>query len=69
MAAKRNERQAVYRVFKELENGEFQHVAFRDELEQAVGLVERLNIDWPGNYVVKDTEGNSFAFRRKSLVM
>jgi hypothetical protein len=48
----------VYTVFKQLENGEFVHVAIRDELEQAVQLVEALNAHWPGEYVVRDSEGN-----------
>jgi hypothetical protein len=48
----------VYSVFKQLGNGEFEHVASRDELEQAVQLVEALNAHWPGEYVVRDPEGN-----------
>jgi len=44
-------------VFRQLENGEFVHVAARDELEQAVQLVEALNAHWPGEYVVRDSEG------------
>jgi hypothetical protein len=48
----------VYTVFKRTENGEFVHVASRNELEQAVQLVEALNADWPGEYVVRDSEGN-----------
>ncbi len=47
----------MYRVFRQLENGEFVHVAARDELEQAVQLVEALNAHWPGEYVVRDSEG------------
>ncbi len=48
----------MYRVFKRLENGELEHVAFRDELEQAVQLVETLSAQWPGEYAVRDSEGN-----------
>jgi LPS sulfotransferase NodH len=48
----------VYRVFRQLESGEFVHVASRDELEQAVQLMEALNTHWPGEYVVRDSEGN-----------
>jgi hypothetical protein len=48
----------VYSVFKQLENGELEHVAYRDELEQPVQLVEALNAHWPGEYVVRDSEGN-----------
>ena len=50
---------AVYSVFKKLENGEFEHVGSRNDLEQAVQLVEALNAHWPAEYVVKDSEGNS----------
>jgi hypothetical protein len=56
-------------VFKQLGNGEFHHVACREKLEQAVQLVEQLNFEWPGDYVVRDPEGNSFAFRNKRLLM
>jgi hypothetical protein len=45
-------------VFKQLENGELEHVAYRDELEQALQLVETLCAHWPGEYVVRDSEGN-----------
>lgn len=54
---------AVFRVFRQLENGEFVHVASRDELEQAVQLVEALNAHWPGEYVVRDSEGNDVELR------
>ncbi len=49
----------MYSVFKQLGNGEFVHVASRDELEQAVQLVEALYAHWPGEYVVRDSEGNA----------
>lgn len=45
----------MYTVFKQLEDGEFVHVAFRDELEQALQLVQGLNEHWPGEYVVRDS--------------
>jgi hypothetical protein len=48
----------VYRVFRQLENGEFLDVASREELEQAFHLVEELNALWPAEYVVRDSEGN-----------
>jgi hypothetical protein len=48
----------VYRVFRQLENGELVHVASRDQLEQAVTLVEALNDAFPGEYVLRDSEGN-----------
>ena len=48
----------MYRVFRQLENGEFVHVGSRDELEQAFQLVEELKVFWPGEYAVRDSEGN-----------
>lgn len=48
----------MYSVFRKLENGEFLHVASRDELEQVVQLVEAFNAHWPGEYIVRDSEGN-----------
>lgn len=52
----------MYSVFKQLENGEFVHIASRDELEQVVQLMETLNSHWPGEYVVRDSEGNDVDF-------
>ena len=48
----------MYSVFKQFENGEFLHVASRDELEQAVQLVGAFKVHWPGEYAVRDSEGN-----------
>ena len=48
----------MYRIFKRLENGELQHVAFREEMKEAVQLAEQLNSHWPAEYVVRDSEGN-----------
>ena len=48
----------MYSVFVQLGDGEFLHVASRDELEQAVQLVEALKASWPHEYVVRDSEGN-----------
>jgi hypothetical protein len=47
----------VYRLFRQLENGELLHVASHDELEPAVQLVNTFNAHWPGGYVVRDSEG------------
>jgi hypothetical protein len=49
---------AVYSVFKQLGKGEFLFVASRDELEQAVQLIEALNAHWPGEYLVRDSGDN-----------
>jgi len=45
----------MYSVLKQLENGEFVHVACRDELGQAVELAHALNEEWPGEYEVRDS--------------
>jgi hypothetical protein len=45
----------MYTAFKQLENGEFVRVASRDELEEAVQLVESLNDYWPGGYEVRES--------------
>jgi len=45
----------VYTAFKQLENGEFVKVASRDELAEAVQLVESLNDVWPGGYEVRES--------------
>jgi hypothetical protein len=49
----------MYRVFRQLGNGEFLHVASPDELGEVVQLVKAFNANWPGgDYVVRDSEGN-----------
>jgi hypothetical protein len=45
----------MYTAFKQLENGEFVRVASRDELEEAMQLVESLNEEWPGGYEVRES--------------
>jgi hypothetical protein len=50
-------------VFRQLENGEYIQIASREELEQAVQLVEALNAHWPGEYRVRDSEGNDIELR------
>ena len=48
----------MYSVFRQVENGEFLHVACRDDLALAVQLVRELKTFWPAEYVVRDSEGN-----------
>ena len=48
----------MYRVFRQLENGELVHVAWRDQLEQAVTLVEAFRDGFPGEYLVRDSNEN-----------
>jgi hypothetical protein len=45
----------MYTVLKQLENGEFVHVAFRDDLDQTVHLAQSLSAAWPGEYEVRDS--------------
>jgi hypothetical protein len=59
---------AVYRVFRQIENGELIHVASRDQLEQAVKLVEALNEGFPGEYVVRDSEGNNIELPERPAI-
>jgi hypothetical protein len=51
----------VHILLVRLGDGEFPHVAFRDDLEQAVQLAEELKAYWPHEYVVRDSEGNNVA--------
>lgn len=56
----RDERnQVMYRVFKKLEDGELMHVASREEFEEAIEFARELQALWPGEYVVRDSEGNA----------
>ena len=48
----------MYCVFVQLDDGEFQIVASRDEIEEAAQLIDGLNAYWPRKYVVRDSEGN-----------
>lgn len=49
----------MFRVFTRLGDGEFIFVASRDQLGQAMQLVQDLNTNWPQEYVVRDAEGNN----------
>jgi hypothetical protein len=48
----------MYSVFVQLCDGEFLFIASREDLEEAVKLVEALGAQWPHEYVVRDSEGN-----------
>jgi hypothetical protein len=52
----------MYTVLKRLENGEFVHVASRDELQQALQLAQSLNVHWPGEYEVRDPRSEVIGF-------
>lgn len=47
----------MYRVFVQLDGGEYLFVAGREELEEALDLVEGLISYWPRKYVVRDPVG------------
>jgi hypothetical protein len=49
----------VYHVFRKLENDEFVSVASREDAEEGFRLVEELRDLWPGEYEVRDSEGNT----------
>jgi len=49
----------VYKVFRKLEDGKFLLVASRDNREEALQLVTALNTHWPGDYIVRDSEGRN----------
>ena len=58
----------MYRVFRQLENGELIHVASREQLEQAVKLVEALSEGFPGEYVVRDPEENDIELPERPAI-
>ena len=48
----------MYSVFVRCRDGVFLQVASREELQQALNLIEELMATWPHEYVVRDSEGN-----------
>jgi hypothetical protein len=48
----------VYIIFKRTGDGLLVDVATRNELDQAAQIVEAFDLQWPGEYVVRDLEGN-----------
>jgi hypothetical protein len=48
---------AMYKVLKQLGNGQFVDVTSFDNLEEAVELIQELNATWPGAYIVRDSAG------------
>lgn len=53
----------MYSVFTKLGDGEFIFVASRQELEQAGELIQELSVNWPHEYVVRDSDGNDIDHR------
>jgi hypothetical protein len=58
----------MYRVLKQLGNGEFVGVSSLAELDQAVNLVRELKDTSPGKYVIQDSEGNDSYFQKNRRV-
>jgi hypothetical protein len=52
----------MFTVLKRIENGEFVHVASRDDLQQALQLAQSLNVHWPGDYEVRDSRSEAIGF-------
>lgn len=48
----------MYHVFVQLDDCELVSVACRDELEDAIHLIDGLKACWPREYVVRDPEGH-----------
>jgi hypothetical protein len=53
----------MYHVFVQLDDCEFVTVACRDELEEAIHLIDGLNAYWPREYVVRDSEATTLTLR------
>jgi hypothetical protein len=52
------EEEHMYHVFVQIGRDDYVFVATREDLEQAVKLVEGLRTCWPREYVVRDSNGN-----------
>jgi hypothetical protein len=49
----------MYTIFWKLKNGEYAEIAYRTDLDAVVRLVQALRAIFPGEYLVKDAEGNN----------
>ena len=58
----------MYHVFVQLDDCEFAIVACRDDLEEAVHLIDGLNAYWPREYVVRDLEGHDVDLTRYTAI-
>ena len=58
----------MYRVFRQLEDGELVHIAFRYQFEQAAELVATLSATWPGEYVVQNSEENDIELPERAAI-
>jgi hypothetical protein len=58
----------MYQVLVQLDDREFVVVACRDEVKEAVHLIEELSAYWPREYVVRDSEGNNIDLTRYATI-
>ncbi len=58
----------MYQVLVQLDDREFAIVACRDELSEAVDLIERLCAYWPREYVVRDSQGHDVDLVRNTMI-
>jgi hypothetical protein len=58
----------MYQILVQLDDREFVFVACRDELKEAVHLIEGLNVHWHREYVVRDSEGNDVDLTRYATI-
>jgi len=57
----------MYVVLKRLEDGEFVHVASRDDLQEAVQLAQSLNALWPGEYEIRNSNSEVVSLSDEDL--
>ena len=58
----------MYQVYRRIRSGELVHISSPESLEQARQLVEALYLHWPGEYVVRDSEGNDLRIPERAAV-
>jgi hypothetical protein len=58
----------MYQVLVQIDDHEFVIVACRDELKEAIHLIEELSAYWPRDYVVRDPEGNDVDLTRYTAI-
>jgi hypothetical protein len=56
----------IYKILRELGNGEQLLVASHDELKQAEQLKVSLNRHWPGNYSIQETASTTDVEKRQT---
>ena len=59
----------MYHVVKQLETGEFVNVSSHKDLQEALEIARMFNEHWPGEYSVKDAEGNDVTVDRLKMTV